>query len=184
MGRADLSAIAPDLIMVGEKWVFRHARSREMEAALSFTISGGVGAVPSDYVAIKHARIDGTPTRHLKVRDTRWIFENYPNRSATAKPSYIGVDAAEFVFGPFTDADYSVLGIYYKKLTPIASSANALFLANPDLYLFAALAEAEPYMKNDARIQIWMGKRDAIVRDIRDEMRAGQYDTAMEVRLG
>ena len=49
------------------------------------------------------------------------------------------------------------------------SSANALYLANPDLYLFSALAEAEPFLKNDKRISLWMAKRDAILMDVNGE---------------
>ena len=65
LARANLSTIIPDLIMLGEKWIFRHARTREMEAALSFTMSGGTGSVPTDYASLNHARITGSPTRFL-----------------------------------------------------------------------------------------------------------------------
>ena len=183
--RADLTTIVPDLIMIGEKWIFRHARTRDMETALSVTIASGVATVPTNFVAIKHARIDGSPTRSLKVRPSRWILENYPLRSSSGKPSFIGVDGANFIFGPFADSGYSVLGIYYAKLTTIATSANALFAANPDLYLYAALCEAEPHIKNDKRLAMWMMKRDAILRDVNAETKEGQYDSAgMEVTLG
>lgn len=169
------SDMIPDLIRLGELWIFRKARARSMETALSLTISNGVATVPSDYTGLKHARIDGSPARFLKQRPASWIYENYPLRSSDNKPAYIGVDAGQFVFGPFPDSGYTVLGTYYAKLTTIASSANALFLESPDLYLYAAMAETEPYIKNDKRVALWMAKRDQLLSDVNDESSDDQY---------
>jgi hypothetical protein len=173
----------PDLILIGEKWIFRHARTREMESALSLTLSSGVGTVPSDYADLKHARIDGSPTRNLKMRPTKWILERYPLRSVDSKPFFIGVDGSTFIFGPFPDSNYTVNGIYYAKLTSIQSSANALFAANPDLYLFASLAEAALFIKNDKWAGIWTSKRDSVLDDINMESKDAGYED-MEVSVG
>ena len=79
------------------------------------------------------------------------------------------MDGSSFVFGPYPSSDYTIKGIYYKRLTAVATTANALFLANPDLYLFAALTEAAPFLKNDARIPVWESKRDRILMDVNGE---------------
>lgn len=175
----------PDLIRLGELWLFRRARAPEMEATLSGQIDGSTGtlSVPSGYASLKHARISRSPTAPLKMRAARWIMENYPLRSADGIPNFIGRDGSSFIFGPFPDSAYTVVGVYYAKPTSIASSANSLFTANPDLYLYAALAEAEAYVKNDKRIALWMQKREAILSDINDEADDGQYDD-MTVQTG
>lgn len=165
----------PDLIRLGELWIFRKARVREMESALSVTLANGVGTVPTDYTGLKHARVDGSPARALKMRPAQWIYERYPLRSSDTKPSFIGVDAGQFVFGPFPDSTYTILGTYYAKPTTIASSANNLFLANPDIYLYSALAEAEAYIKNDKRVMGWMAKRQSILDDMNEESDDDQY---------
>lgn len=167
----------PDLIRLGELWLFRHARTAEMEATLSGQMDGsGNLAVPADYAALKHARVAVTPTRSLKMRATRWILERYPLRSADGVPEFIGRDGSSFIFGPFPDSTYTVAGVYYAKPTSIVSSANSLFVANPDLYLYAALAEAEAYIKNDKRIMLWAAKRQAILKDVNGEADEGRYD--------
>lgn len=173
----------PDLIRLGEIWLFRHARTPEMEATLSGQIDGTTGAleVPDDYAALKHARIARSPSTPLKMRSTRWILEQYPLRSADGIPQFIGRDGASFIFGPFPDSAYTVQGVYYAKPTSIQSSANALFLANPDLYLYAALAEAEAYVKNDKRIALWIAKREAIVADVNGEADEGRFDDLVVV---
>jgi hypothetical protein len=46
----------------------------------------------------------------------------------------------------------------YYAAPPYLSSSNPsnVFLANcPDLLLYGALAEAEPYLMNDARLETW-----------------------------
>jgi hypothetical protein len=181
--RDGLSSIAPDLILLGEKWIFRKARTQEMESAFTGTISSGVIALPTGFLAIKHMRVDGTPTRTLKVRPASWIYEHYPLRSADAKPQFVGVDAGSFVFGPYADSGYTVSGTVYARPTSIQSSANALFLANPDLYLYSALAEAEPYLKNDKRVVLWAAKRDEILHDINTEDKESQWGPGMAVSV-
>ena len=168
----------PDLIRLGELWLFRRARTPEMEATLSGQIDGTTGAlsVPSDYASLKHARVSRTPATALKMRPSRWIMENYPLRSADGIPSFIGRDGSTFIFGPFPDSAYTVAGVYYAKPTTIATSANSLFTANPDLYLYSALAESNAYVKNDKWITFWNAKREAIVDDINEESDEGQYD--------
>lgn len=167
--RGDLTAIIPDLIMVGEKYLFRHARTRDMESTLNVTIASGVAALPADYVELKHAYIDGTPVAPLQRKASDWVYLRYPTRSAESKPLFIARDGSNFVFGPYPDSGYTVKGIYYGRLASIQTSANALFTANPDLYLFAALAESAPYLMNDNRVALWMSKRDQILNDVNGE---------------
>jgi len=173
-----------NLILLGEKWLLRRCRAREMESALSVVISAGAATVPSDYRALKHARISGTPTRFLRQRKPQWIYENYPLRSADNKPFFIGVDGSTFVFGPYPDSNYTVDGYYYAAPTSVLTSANTLFTTHPDLYLFSALAETESYIKNDKRVAMWVAKRDSLVREINAETEEGEQGQSMEVTIG
>lgn len=167
--RADLTSYIPDLILMGEKHLFRNARTRDMEAALSSTISSGVIAVPADYVALKYAYIDGAPTTRVHRKPADWIYTQYPNRTAEGLPKFIAREGSNFIFGPYPNSAYTVKGLYYKRLASIQSSANALFTNNPDLYLFAALAEAVAFMKDDARVALWTAKRDQILSEVNGE---------------
>lgn len=173
--RSDLTSYLDDLILMGEKWIFRKARTKDMETALSGTIASGVLAVPNDYVALKFAYVNGSPTTPLQPKSASWIYNAYPDRSSLDTPQFIARDQGNFIFGPYPDSTYSILGTYYKRLAAVASSANALFTANPDLYLFAALAEAAPFLKNDSRVTLWTAKRDAILQDVNSEDKEGAY---------
>lgn len=180
--RADLASYVEDLIMVGEKWIFRHARCRLMESSLSVAISSGVAAVPEDFLALKNARISGSPSTPLVIRPPEWIYDQYPNRGGGELPKFVGVEGANLVFGPYPSA-YTVVGTYYARPASVISSANTLFTTNPDLYLFAALAEAELFLKNDKRVLAWISRRDAILDDVNREDRAAKGGDGMAVRV-
>lgn len=158
LARSDLTDIIPDLITLGEKRIFREVRCREMESTLSGTISGGVLALPADYIALKHARITSSVDSPLKRASADQVYTKYPLRASTGMPVMIARDGDNFIFGPYPDSDYTVAGTYYAQLATIDTSTNALFLANPDVYLWASLCEAAPYIQNDARLPVWETK--------------------------
>jgi hypothetical protein len=57
----------------------------------------------------------------------------------------------------------------FKGVTSLSSSVstNWLLTANPDAYLYGALAEASPYLKDDARIAVWEAAFTKYVAEIR-----------------
>lgn len=171
---ADLTSIIDDLVTVAEKRIFREARTRDMEAALSGTISSGAVALPADYVELKTAYIDRSPTQWLERRATQWIYEEYPMRSSSGLPKFISREGTNFIFGPYPDSAYSVKGIYYKRLAALSSGVHALFTNNPDMYLFACLAESEIVIGRDKRIPVWEGKYNKILADVNGEDRREQ----------
>lgn len=167
--RSDLTSVIPDFIRLGEVRLFRDVRARCMETALSGTISSGVLAVPSDYLELKFAYIDASPAKSLVSAPASQIYEKYPTRTASGKPGFIAREGSNFIFGPYPDSGYSVKGIYYARPTSIATTANSLFTLNPDLYLYAALCEAAPYLVDDARVQMWEMKRKALTEQVNSE---------------
>jgi hypothetical protein len=177
LNRSDLTAYVPDFIMMGEKRIYRELRIRAMEASLSSAISSGVISVPSGYVELKFVYIDGTPVNRLTKKDPGWIYENYPTRSADGKPQFIAREVDNFIFGPYPDSSYTVKGVYYKRLDALSdSNTTNWFITNaPDLLLFAALAEAEPFLKNDDRTALWEAKYEKIKNQIITEDKNEAY---------
>jgi hypothetical protein len=155
LDRSDLTSVVPDLITIAETRIFRELRSKDMETSFSTAIASGVIALPTSYVGLKYAYVDGTPTQWLERKPAQWIYQNYPTRAAENKPAFIAREGSNFIFGPYPDSAYTVKGVYYKNIGPLSSSAHAVFTANPDLYLFGSLVEAAPYLKNDVRLTLW-----------------------------
>jgi hypothetical protein len=160
--RADMAAYTADFVTLAEDRINLEVRAREMETALSVTMSNGVATVPTDFTALKYAYIDGSPVKKLKVRAAEWVVEAFPVRSASSKPQYIAVDGSNFIFGPYADSNYTVAGTYYKRMPALSSSLHALYTRIPSLYLFASLAEANAFIAKDARLPVWEAKYQSI----------------------
>lgn len=170
LGADDATDIVPDLIILGETRIFRDVRHRTMEQPLSSVIASGVIAVPSDYVALKQAYVDGTPVVPLQRRTVEFIYTRFPTRSSTAKPAFIARESSSFIFGPFPDSGYTIKGTYYRRLTAVSISANALFIEAPDVYLFAALAETRAFVEEEnPMIALWESKYQAALKSLNME---------------
>lgn len=179
LNKTNLTTYIPDLIALGEARVYRELRIRTMETALNLPIASGVIAIPSAYVELKHAYVDGSPVQILTRKSAAWIHENYPTRSSDGKPKFIASDSGNFIFGPYPDSTYTVKGTYYQRLTALSdSNTTNWFTTNaPGILLFAALSETEAFVKNDPRIELWQAKyeleKDGIEREDRNEQFSG-----------
>jgi hypothetical protein len=152
--RSDLSTVDVDLIDLAEKRIQREVRTPDMEKSYSGTISAGVISVPTNFLEWKLVYIDSNGVNRLQPKTLEWVFHNYPDRSG-GLPKFIARAAATFEFGPYPDSDYTVKGVYYQRLTSVATSWNALATTNPDLYLYAALAASAAYTNDDPRVPLW-----------------------------
>lgn len=180
-----MTSTIDDLITVGESRIFREARTRDTEASISTAISSGVVAVPSDYIDLKFAYIDGTPAQTLERRSAQWVYSNYATRSASSKPKFIAREASNFIFGPYPDSTYTVKGVYYKRLSALSGTAHALFTNNPDLYLFGCLAEATILIGRDDRIALWEAKYNQILNAVNLHAKSEDHSGGpLQVRLG
>lgn len=177
VGDSDFAAAdAVDIITLAEARINKEIRHRHMEKALSGTIAAGVMALPSDYVELKHAYVSQTRVVPLQRKTAAWIYTTYPVRSGAEVPRFIARDAGNFIFGPYP-GNHSIVGTYFYKFGALSAGLNSLFTDNPDLYLFAALAEAEPVIGRDSRIAIWEAKyekiRLSVMKEDKDERFSG-----------
>jgi len=168
------TAIAQDLIQLGESRIYKEVRTSGMEATLSVTIAGGVAALPADFIELKSVRIAGSPDKPLGIIGDEQMYREYPTRSSSNKPDFAAVEASNLIFGPYPDSAYTVKGIYYKRLIALSASNTTNYFTGDgaDALFFASLAEAEPFLKNDQRLVIWEAKyRDATNRINKEEKR-------------
>lgn len=177
LNRADLTSYIPDIIMLGEQRVYRDLRIRAMETALSTAISNGVLAVPNGYVEMKVAYVSGTPVTKLNRRSLEFMYENYPTRSANGIPKFFAREASNFIFGPYPDSNYTIKGVYYARLTALSvSNTTNWFTTNaPDVLLWASLAEAEVFLKNDDRTALWEVKYQSAKNAVQAEDKAENF---------
>lgn len=153
------TAQVTSLIGVSERQVNSVLRVRTMETALAVTANtAGAAALPADYVELRNAYIDGTPTRPLRRATADEIYTKYPDRTPQAlAESLIAREGSNFIFGPAADAGDVVKGIYYARPISMAdgTTTQPTFSSYPQVYLYAALSNLEPFIGRDPRIQTW-----------------------------
>lgn len=182
--RSDLADYIPDFITLGEARIFREVRARVMEQRTTSTLSttSAYINVPSDLLELRSVWLtSGSVARPLQYALPDVLLRMYNNTSGSGEPQWYTIVGDEMRFGPVPDSAYSVELWYYKRLTALSSSTNSLFSSNPDLYLYAALTSATPFLKDDKRIAIW----EQLYGQIRDQVNkteeAGRRSPGMQM---
>lgn len=175
LARSDLATFIPNFVQNAELKAYRRLRLRFMETSLSATISSGVIAVPSDYLEMKNLRVVSGGREYPLVRSTlEQLYEMYPLRTATGLPRVFAREGSNIIFGPYPDTTYTIKGIYYARpatfLYEGADGGTSWLTSNAaDMMLYASLVEAEPFIKNDARLQVWQGFLANAVQTIQEQ---------------
>jgi hypothetical protein len=175
--RADLSSRIPEFIVIGEARIGREVKAKQMEQRVSSTPTTQYVSVPSDFVSMRAVRIQNSIGWLDYMTPDEFFNQTLASNASFAKKYTIFGD--ELVFPATPDGDVELW--YYKKLTALATASNTLFTVNPDLYLYAALAAAQPFLK-DVKSQ-WESLYQQTVDSINASHKAGRYPTGMRVRV-
>lgn len=158
LGRTDLTTQIPDFITLAEARLQRELRTRPMLKSATATMTSGDNTVglPTDFLEMRDLYIQGNPRQPVS-----FMSPSAFTRNARAEDGGKCIDytilGSEMAFAPIPDAPYVLEMLYYAKPDVLSDSnpSNA-FLANyPDLLLYGSLAQAEPYLMNDARLATW-----------------------------
>lgn len=115
-------------------------------------------SLPADFQSMRRVRLAGVAGKPcLEFKSGVQIDEyRFSTVDLAGQPRYFTVFGNEIELAPTPDAAYTIEMIYRRNLPPLASSpTNWLLASAPDLYLYGALLEAAPYLKEDGRIQTW-----------------------------
>jgi hypothetical protein len=178
LGRSDLTTEIPDFIRFAELRLGRELRTRQMlnSATAPMIANDAKVALPTDFLEIRDLFIQGNPRRPLTYMSPS-AFSREARADIIGLPVFYTILASEFKFAPIPDAAYTLEILYYAKPT-FLSDANVsnVFLANyPDALLYGSLIEAEPYLINDARSQLWATLYDRAIKNISDADQGGEY---------
>lgn len=184
--RTDLTSSIPDFISLAEARLNRRLRIRAMENRATGTASSGLIPLPTGYREARalHVASGGAYKRIDYVTPEQSAL--YPDSGSTSAFTVVG---SNIELLPAADLAYKL--VYYKAMDPLSAGQNWLILNAPDVYLYATLLEATPFIKGDARIQLWQGMLETAITDLEAEDRGGSLGgntigikTDNSVRLG
>ena len=176
LDRDDLTDRIPEFIALAEAKMNRVLRISLMEnVSTALIMSGGVRdySLPSGFTGMKEFHLTTSPVVALS-----YITPEMMNRmwagSNTGKPKsftlFSDAGVRKIKFGPAPDSNYTTSMLYLKKIDSLSVSnpTETMLTENPDIYLYGALMEAEPFLMNDARVQLWATMLQQVAQDLQD----------------
>ena len=178
LARTDLTTQIPEFIRLAEDRLLRDLRIRQMiKVATAPTVAGDATvSLPSDFVAMKDLHLQGNPPQTIKFLSTSNFFRN-ARTAQSGLPSRYTLLGAEFQFAPIPDSVYTLQMVYFYQPEYLSdtNSSNLWLAETPDLLLYAALGEAEPYLMNDERLNTWASMYDRGVTALRKSDDESEY---------
>jgi len=173
LDRTDLTATIPTFIELAEANFNRVIRQPDMITKDdSFSISGRYTTLPTDTLEIVRIVLDLTPVIVLEYMTPEELSERRVSLTGGGKPYYfttVGGSTNQLEVLRSPDSTYTASIIYYTRIAALSDAAttNWLLTSHPDIYLYGALVEAEPYLKNDDRMPMWTSRLDKALNDLR-----------------
>ena len=169
LDRSDLDDRIPEFIQLAEARHRRDFKIRRMETRVTANTIADTEyySLPDNFVAMRNIQLNTDPKTALEYL-TPEQMDRVRAGSNTGKPKAYSIIGNNFQLRPIPDAVYEIEMLYYKYFTALSDSntTNDMLTYHPDLYLYGALVEAEPYLQNDKRIQTWAGFYDRAKQDL------------------
>ena len=158
LNRDDLTSIIPSFISIAEAKFNRKLRVRQMIKRANASIETAFFAYPADWLQAKEFQLNTNPIVRLGfVTEAQGDDLKAGRFTAAGKPLYYTITGSQLEFIPSPDTTYSAELTYYAKIPALSDSNTSNWLLDyaPDLYLYGALMEASPYLKDDERLAVW-----------------------------
>lgn len=169
--RNNLAANIPDFIALAEVRLNRRLSVRQMRTWFTVTPSNNYVTLPGDYnrairVMYGDQRLDFT---------TESIAD--PIMTEGGQWNQFSIIGNRMWLLTQVDGTTKLTIHYYQNIEPLSDSntSNWLLEDAPDLYLYAALLEAEVFVKNDERIAVWSAALERAIADLEQNDDASQF---------
>jgi len=172
MDRDDLTASIPEFIALAEARFNRVLRIRAMESKqTASTVAGQQNlALPTNYIQMRNVQMNTSPVTPMQYV-TPEIFDRLYGGSVTGTPKFYTIIANELQLGPTPDTVQTIEMLFYKKFDSLSADGDTNWVLTnaPDVYLYGALLEAEPFIMNDSRVQLWATAFQTAIGDIQEQ---------------
>jgi hypothetical protein len=156
LNRADLTAQIPDFITLAHADLNQRLRVRPMMTRASLALASELVDLPDDWIAPISLRIQGQGV--LASIDPDAMAElKFEAGDITGRPSTYCIVGEQLELGPAPGQAYTGLLVYYAQIPALGVSnpSNWLLSSSPAAYLYGALTQSAPFLKDDGRLATW-----------------------------
>jgi len=183
LNRTDLSSFLDTFIDLAESRMARDLRLREMETIdTSITTVSGTQSynLPTGYLEMRYVALQTSPYTFLTYLAPPDFMRVYNAGEGSGSPSHYTIIGSKIHLGKMPDSA-KVLDLgFFKRPTGLSSSntTNDILTNFPDLYLYACLAESEPFLMNDERLKVWASLYKEGIKTANDSAQRGRTSSA------
>ena len=190
LDRTDLTDRIPDFIALAEARLNRELRIRPMEVRSTMTTTADKRYfnLPGGYVQMRNIQLNTNPITPLEYITPEMLDRLYGS-DTSGKPKAYTLIGDEIQLAPIPDSTYTLEMAFYEKFTPLGDGTSGTVTSNwltnnaPDVLLYGALIEAEPFIKNDERMPLWLNAyKEAINKIQHADARDRHSGSQMRVR--
>jgi hypothetical protein len=158
LNRDDLTSVSSTFVSLAEADLNRQIRHWRQEKRSTAEIDTQYSAIPADMLEVIRFYITSGDTRPLElISQAEMLDRKFRNLNTSGQPAYYAVTAGELEVYPVPDGTYTSELYYFAKTDALSDSntSNWILEHYPDAYLYGSLIHSAPYLKDDARIQVW-----------------------------
>jgi len=172
LDRDDLSARIPEFISLAEARFNRLLRLRSMESKQTASTVGGQRNynLPASYIQMRNFQLNTSPITTLSYV-TPEIYDRLWGGSTGGIPKFYTIVADEISLGPIPGSVITMEMLFYRRFDNLSASTttNWLLTYAPDIYLYASMLEAEPFIMNDERVPLWATALEKAISDMQEQ---------------
>lgn len=167
MNRSDLTLKIPTFIVLAESMIKRDLRRTTAIATL--TVTTAQTQLPDDVAELRSLKsLTGLPSQSwpIIVGTYDMLSDAFARHAGVAgQPKFAAVLGKQLFVAPAPDQPYDLEAVYFQSLVPLSGSnaTNVILTEFPDIYLWATLLIAEPFLENDSRAGMWKAAYDAAI---------------------
>jgi len=186
LDRDDLTLRIPEFIALAEARMNRTLRLSIMLNVDQTTLGGATAlvagtrdyALPSGYLQMLDFHLRTSPITTLSYLTPENMNRMWAGSQGGKPLAYTifsdnasGTPIKSVRLGPAPDSAYDYSIMFYKKIDALSvtNTTEAMLTDNPDVYLYGALLEAEPFLMNDQRVQLWATAFQEALRALQEQ---------------
>jgi hypothetical protein len=186
LNRTDITGDIGAFVVLAEAAMNRRLRSPEMVKRASVDIFDEYVDRPLDWLETIRYQVDTNPITVMEFVTPEEAIIQKTKYSASGIPKFYSMVGIQFQHVPAPDVSRAGELLYYSSLPPLNLwGTNWLLKTSPDLYLYATLAHSAPFLKEDERLNTWVGIYDRLMaeQEVRDQRaKTGSSRLAAKIR--
>ncbi len=176
----------PRLIMMAENRIASEIRGLGLLKVVTGNLEGNVVKKPSRWRETVNFMVSNdSNTVVLHQRSYEYCRKFAPDSSQSGEPRFYSDYGFEHWFvAPTPDQQYPIEISYYERPEPLSSANQTNWTTQyaPQLVLYAALLEAQPFLKNDDRVGTFQAFYTGAGTAISNEAKRRAFDRTLGIR--